>query len=140
MYRIKTDFVRRDKMLTFLGDCKMPKQKMNRGAKVSTVDITDNICKDCGAKHAATKVTWTNGDVVISPPRCKTCQTIYLTNLRVNHTVKCIQLLGNLKSRLKPEEREAVTLAIGNELQVLLDRFAGTATSAMKFDLKAVLA
>lgn len=118
----------------------MAKPKMNRGAKVSAIDITNNICKDCETKHAAVKTTWTNGDVVVSPPRCKTCQTAYLTNLRVNHTVKCIQLLGNLKARLTPEEREAVTLAIGNELQVLLDRFAGTATSASKFDLKAVSA
>ncbi len=116
----------------------MPKQKMNRGAKVSTVDITDNICKDCGAKHEAMKTTWTNGDVVISPPRCKPCQTAYLTNLRVNHTIKDIQLLGNLKGRLTAEQREAVSTAIGNELQVLLDRFAGTAVSAVKFNLAAV--
>ena len=116
----------------------MPKQKMNRGTKVSFVDITDNICKDCGAKHGAMKTTWTNGDIVISPPRCKPCQTAYLTNLRVNHTIKDIQLLGNLKGRLTAEQREAVSTAIGNELQVLLDRFAGTAVSAISFDLKAV--
>lgn len=116
----------------------MPKQKMNRGAKVSTIEIMDNACKDCGEKHEATKVTWTNGDIVISPPRCKPCQTAYLTNLRVNHTIKDIQLLGNLKGRLTKEEREAVTTAIGNELQVLLDRYAGTAVSAVKFNLKAV--
>ena len=47
----------------------MPKQKMNRGSKVSTIDITDNLCKDCGTKHEAIKTTWTNGEVVISPPR-----------------------------------------------------------------------
>lgn len=116
----------------------MPRAKRNRGAKVSTVDITNNTCKDCGTQHTATKVTWTNGDVVISPPRCKVCQTAYLTNLRVNHTIKCIQLLGNLKSRLTTEQRDAVTVVISNELQVLLDRFAGTATSASKFDLKSV--
>jgi len=116
----------------------MPKPKTNRGAKVSTIDITDNICKDCGAKHEAVKTTWTNGDIVISPPRCKPCQTAHLTNLRVNGTIKDIQLLGNLKNRLTPEQREAVATTIGNELQVLLDRFAGTATSAMKFDLKKV--
>lgn len=118
----------------------MPKPKTNRGAKVSTVDITDNICKVCGAKHPAMKTVWTNGDIVISPPRCKPCQTTHLTNLRVNHTIKQIQLLGNLKNRLTPEQREAVAAAVGNELQVLLDRFAGTAMSAMKFDLSAVSA
>ncbi len=118
----------------------MPRQKTNRGAKVSTVDITNNACKDCGTQHAATKITWANGDVVISPPRCKPCQTAHLTNLRVNHTIKDIQLLGNLKARLTTEQRDAVTIVIGNELQVLLDRFAGTATSASKFDLKAVSA
>ena len=116
----------------------MPKQKMNRGAKVSTIDITDNICKDCQTKHEAIKTVWTNGDIVISPPRCKLCQTAYLTNLRVNHTIKDIQLLGNLKKRLSAEQRTAVATVIGNELQVLLDRFAGTAMSASKFDLKAV--
>ena len=113
---------------------------MNRGAKVSTVDITDNICKDCSEKHEAMKTTWTNGDIVISPPRCKPCQTAYLTNLRVNHTIKDIQLLGNLKGRLTAEQREAVSTAIGNELQVLLDRFAGTAVSAVSFNLKSVSA
>ena len=118
----------------------MAKPKTNRGAKVSTIDITNNVCKDCGTQHAATKVTWTNGDIVISPPRCKLCQTAYLTNLRVDHTIKQIQLLGNLKSRLSAKQREAVTMVIGNELQVLLDRFAGTATSASKFDLKSVSA
>jgi len=116
----------------------MAKPKTNRGAKVSTVDIMDNICKDCGAKHSAIKTTWTNGDVVVSPPRCKPCQTAHLTNLRVNHTIKDIQLLGNLKARLTTEQREAVATVIGNELQVLLDRYAGTATSAVKFDLKKV--
>lgn len=114
----------------------MAKPKTNRGAKVSTVDITNNVCKDCGAQHAATKVTWTNGDIVISPPRCKPCQTAHLTNLRVNHTIKDIQLLGNLKARLTTDGREAITTIIGDELQVLLDRFAGTATSANKFELK----
>ncbi len=118
----------------------MPKPKTNRGAKVSTVDITDNICKDCQTKHEAIKTTWTNGDIVISPPRCKPCQTAHLTNLRVNHTIKQIQLLGNLKARLTVEQREAVLTVISNELQVLLDRFAGTATSANKFDLAAVSA
>lgn len=118
----------------------MAKPKVNRGAKVSTVDITDNICKDCSAKHQAIKTTWTNGDIVVSPPRCKPCQTAHLTNLRVNHTIKDIQLLGNLKGRLTPEQREAVATVIGNELQVLLDRFAGTAMSATRFDLKAVSA
>jgi hypothetical protein len=124
--------------IVLFGDCKMAKPKVNRGAKVSTVDITDNICKDCGAKHQAIKTTWTNGDIVVSPPRCKPCQTAHLTNLRVNHTIKDIQLLGNLKARLSPEQREAVATVIGNELQVLLDRYAGTAMSAMKFDLKKV--
>jgi len=116
----------------------MAKPKTNRGAKVSTIDITNNVCKDCGAKHEAMKTTWINGDVVISPPRCKPCQTAHLTNLRVNHTIKQIQLLGNLKARLTTEQRDAVASVIGNELQVLLDRFAGTAMSASKFDLKRV--
>ncbi len=116
----------------------MPKVKLNRGAKVSTVDIVGNPCKDCGTKHEASKTVWTNGDIVISPMRCKPCQTAYLTNLRVNHTIKDIQLLGNLKSRLDSGQREAITTAVGNELQVLLDRYAGTAVSAVKFDLKKV--
>ncbi len=114
------------------------KPKLNRGAKVSTVDVTNNVCKDCQTQHAATKVTWTNGDVVISPPRCVPCQTAHLTNLRVDHTLKQIQLLGNLKSRLSVKQRGAITSAVANELQVLLDRFAGTATSANKFNLKAI--
>lgn len=120
----------------------MPRAKTNRGAKVSTIDITNHVCiaEGCGAKHEATKITWANGDVVISPPRCKVCQTAHLTNLRVNHTIKQIQLLGNLKARLTVEQRNAVSTVIGNELQVLLDRFAGTAMSASKFDLKSVSA
>lgn len=118
----------------------MPKQKKERGAKVSTIDITDNICKECGVKHDAVKTTWTNGDVVVSPPRCKLCQTAHLTNLRVNKTIKDIQLLGNLRTRLSKEQREAVTEAISAEFNVLLDRYSGSTVKSSAFDLKKVKA
>ena len=95
-------------------------------------------CADCGASFKANKVPMDDGTFLITPTRCDGCQTAHLTNLRVNHTIKQIRLLGNLKSRLTPKEREAVTSAVNNELQVLLDRYAGTATSVSGFNLKAI--
>ena len=113
----------------------MPREKSTRGEKVSTVDITDHICKVCQVMHNATKIVYANGDAVISPMRCETCQTNYLTNLRVDNTLKQIKLLGNLKSRLSANQRDAITTAIAIEVQVLLDRFAGTAITQSGFDL-----
>ena len=117
----------------------MAKPKLERG-KVISIDMVKSKCIECKGEYEATKTTYENGDIVVSPMRCVPCQTAHLTNLRVNHTIKQIQLLGNLKARLTTEQRDAVAMVIGNELQVLLDRFAGTATSASKFDLKSVLA
>ncbi len=116
----------------------MPRTKSERGEKVSNVDITDNICKVCQAKHPAVKTVYANGEIVVSPMRCPTCQTNYLTNLRVDNTLKQIKLLGNLKNRLTPKQRDAIISAISQEISVLMDRYAGTAVSAAGFDLSKI--
>lgn len=128
-------------MLTFLGDCKMAKKKTDRG-KVKTVDILkDSKCIDCNNVYESTKTVYENGDVVISPQRCKPCQTAYLTNLRVNKTIKDLQLLGNLKARLKSDAaRKVVVDAIGAEFKVLLDRYSGSTVVSSAFDLKKAMA
>ena len=116
----------------------MAKPKTNRGALV-TIDVIKGKCKDCDKEYEANKMVYEKGEV-ITPLRCKPCQTAYLTNLRVNHTIKQIQLLGNLKARLSPEERVAVISAVKSEIETLMDRYAGSTNIVSAFDLKAVSA
>ena len=116
----------------------MAKPKKERG-KVTNIDIVkDNVCKECGVKHAATKTTYENGEIVISPMRCIPCQTAHLTNLRVNKTIKDLSLLGNLRTRLSKEQRDAVITAITAEVEVLMDRYSGSTIKASAFDLKKI--
>jgi len=129
-------------MLTFFGDCKMAKKKTGQSSErngVKTVDIlNDSKCIACGAKYESTKTVYNNGDVVISPQRCIPCQTAHLTNLRVNKTIKDIQLLGNLKLRLSDIQRQAILDVISNEFNGLCDRYSGSVVKASAFDLKKV--
>lgn len=111
----------------------MVKPKKERTLK--SMDIVKNKCKDCGKEYEATKSEFDNGDITISPPRCVPCQTTHLTELRVNKTIKDISLLGNLKARLSDVQREAVTGAIGNAFNVLLDRYSGSTIKASAFSL-----
>lgn len=114
------------------------KKKIER--TLTKMDIVKNKCKDCGTDHEATKSEFDNGDIVISPPRCKPCQTAHLTNLRVNKTIKDFQLLGNLKARLSDVQREAVVDVIASQVQILCDKYAGSTVQASAFDLKKVKA
>ena len=118
------------------GKKKIERTKIER--TLTKMDIVKNKCKDCQAEYEATKSEFDNGDIVISPPRCPACQTAHLTNLRVNKTIKDMQLLGNLKNRLSDVQREAVVSTISAELNTLLDRYAGSTIKASAFDLKAV--
>lgn len=116
----------------------MAKPKLERG-KVVTIKLVKEKCLDCKAEYEATKTTYENGDIVISPQRCEPCQIVHLTNGRVNTTIKKIQLLGNLKARLKePGQRDAVITAITAAVETLMDRFAGNTVQANAFDLKKV--
>ena len=110
------------------------KGKTDRGT-VKSLDIVKNKCKVCGIEYDANKTIWSNGDTIISPPRCPKCQTAHLTNLRVNKTIKDLSLLGNLKARLSDKQREAVLNAVGNSFQGLMDRYAGTTIQSSAFDI-----
>jgi len=116
----------------------MPEQKKNR--TLTKMDIVKNKCKDCQVEYDANKPTYDDGHTLITPLRCPPCQTTHLTNLRVNKTIKDIQLLGNLKARLSDVQREAVVEALTNEFNGLLDRYKGTAIEISAFDLKKVSA
>ena len=116
----------------------MARTKSERGEKVSTVDIANNECLVCGKTHDATKTVYANGDIVVSPMRCEVCQTNHLTNLRVNGTIEKFKHLGNLKSRLSGKQRDAIIAVIAQELQVLMDKYAGTAVSTRGFDLSKI--
>lgn len=116
----------------------MAKKKAERG-KFLKLDIVKNKCKDCGKDYEANKMIYENGEV-ITPPRCKPCQTAHLTNLRVNKTIKDIQLLGNLRLRLSDVQREAVVAAISAALNILLDRYSGSTIKPSAFDLGEVKA
>lgn len=120
--------------IVLLGECKMAKKKLERG-QVKTIDMVKEKCIECKAEYEGTKTTYENGDIVVSPMRCVPCQTKHLTNLRVNKTIKDFQLLGNLKTRLSDVQREAIVNVIGNQLQVLLDRYSGSTIKASAFDL-----
>ena len=124
--------------IVLLGDCKMAKPKRERG-KVISIDMAKEKCLECKVEYDATKTAYQNGDVVISPKRCVPCQTIHLTNLRVNKTIKDLSLLGNLKARLvQPGQRDAVITAITTAVEALMDRYSGSTVKASAFDLKKV--
>ncbi len=93
-------------------------------------------CKDCGAAYAANKQPMDDGTTLITPPRCTVCQTAHVTNGRVNKAITSFKHIGNLKSRLTTEQRDAITNVLANELQVLLDVFAGNSISTSGFNLK----
>ena len=104
----------------------------------STVGTQTTVCIECQVKYQANKVQKADGTILLTPPRCPTCQTAHLTNIRVNKTIKDFQLLGNLKARLTSAQRDAITDAIGNEYNTLLDRYAGSSVKSSAFDLKRI--
>lgn len=114
----------------------MVKQKAQEQVVKTTQETT---CMDCQKKYDANRIVKPDGTIMLTPPRCEDCQTAHLTNLRVNKTIKDIQLLGNLKTRLdKPGQRDAVITAITSEVEILMDRYAGSTIKASAFDLKKV--
>ena len=113
-----------------------PKQ-VDRGQLVTNVPEKRN-CQDCKKEYLANKMTYENGTIVITPPRCPECQTAHLTNIRVNKALKDLSLIGNLRARLTQEQRQAVMTALTNKLTETADRFAGTAIAASSFNIKRV--
>ena len=101
---------------------------------LSTVEIAQT-CKTCGIKYHANQNTYKDGTVVITPPRCKKCQTIHLTEGRVNKVIMGFKHIGNLKSRLSPKQRDTIISVLGNELKVLMDVYAGNSVSVGGFKL-----
>lgn len=102
---------------------------------VSSVPI-QQTCKDCGISYAANNVTMDDNTTLITPPRCDVCQTAHVVNGRVNKAILAFKHIGNCKARLTKEQREAITGVLGNELQVLMDVFAGNSISVSGFNLK----
>jgi hypothetical protein len=101
------------------------------------------ICtnKDCKADYI-TRATWyNNGDVVISPPRCPSCQTAHIVGVRVDKIQEQMKLLGNLKTRVATsygqDGLEAIKTDISIAFETLLDRLSGNVkTEATKFNLR----
>ncbi len=121
----------------------LPKAKRKRNGEHSKENVVSKevdipaVCTetDCSIQYKAVRITFKNGDVILSPTRCEDCQTAYLANLRVNKVLAGIKHLGNIKSRLSIPQRDAIVKAIHNELTVLLDVYAGTAISTGGFDI-----
>ena len=150
MYRIKTDFVKREtKHCLFKGEIMTepnvvqqiaeltpaaPRAGRPKRELLTTVEIAQT-CKTCGIKYYANQNTYKDGTVVITPPRCKKCQTAHLTEGRVNKVIMGFKHIGNLKSRLSPEQRDAIISVLGNELKVLMDVYAGNSVSVGGFKL-----
>jgi len=101
-----------------------------------TATKIQQTCKDCGASYAANKQPMDDGTILITPPRCQTCQTAHVVNGRVNKAIAGFKGLGNCKARLTKEQRDAIVSVLSNELQVLLDVFAGNSVSVGGFSLK----
>lgn len=124
----------------------MAREKVGKGKRtiVSIKPIKNQKCKDCGKVYVANKAITKDEDgkefTIITPPRCPDCQTAHLTNLRVNKTIKDLQLLGNLKARLSDVQRTAVIDVLSAEFNGLLDRYSGSIVKASAFDLKTVKA
>lgn len=112
-----------------------PKAGRPKRELVTTIEIA-RTCRNCGAKYTANQNTYKDGTVVITPLRCKGCQTAHVTNGRVNRVITGYKHIGNLKARLSPAEREAIISVLGNELKVLMDVFAGNSVSVGGFSLK----
>jgi hypothetical protein len=102
---------------------------------VKTMSIVDSKCFVCGKQYAANKIEYTDGQVTVTPPRCPDCQTVHVTNGRVNKTLKDLALLGNLKARLTAEQRQAILSEIAKHYQALADRYSGTEVKSASFDL-----
>ena len=115
-------------------------RKRQKGEKPERIEPLKRKCDVCGAEYTATKQFYANGDIVITPPRCENCQTVHITNLRVNKAIKDFQLLGNLKARLSDVQRQAVIDVLSAEFNSLLDRYSGSTVKASAFDLKKVKA
>lgn len=94
-------------------------------------------CIVCGVSYDANEIILDGKPTgKITPPRCPKHQTQHLTNVRVNKTIKDIRLVGNLTSRLRPEQRQAVLDAITDVVAVVADRFNNVAdTKEQGFNL-----
>ena len=106
---------------------------------VSSVDL-QQTCKDCSKSYTASNVTFDDKTTLITPPRCDVCQTIHVVDGRVNKVISGYKGLGNCKSRLDKEQREAIVSVLANELKVLMDVFAGNSVSVQGFSLKNIKA
>jgi hypothetical protein len=106
---------------------------------ISSVPI-QQTCKECGVSYQANNVTMDDKTTLITPPRCDACQTEHVVDGRVNKAITAFKHIGNCKPRLTKKQRDAITMVLGNELQVLLDVFAGNSISTSGFSLKNVSA
>ena len=113
----------------------MAKAKTTEKRVVKSMAVIKNKCKDCGVEYEANKIEYTNGSIVITPPRCAACQTRHLTNIRVNKTLKDLTLIGNLKTRLNAEQRQAIVDVLNNGLNEVYQRFTGDVIVSAGFDL-----
>jgi len=118
----------------------MAKAKTTERRIVKSMAVIKNKCKDCGIEYEANRIEYTNGSIVVTPPRCSGCQTSHLTNLRVNKALKDLQLIGNLKLRLNAEQRQAIVDVLNNGLNEVYQRFTGDVVVSAGFDLKTIKA
>ena len=105
---------------------------------VKSMAVVKNKCKDCETEYEANKIEYTNGSIVITPPRCAACQTRHLTNIRVNKALKDLSLIGNLKGRLNKAQREAIVDVLNSGINEVYERFTGDVVASAGFDLMRV--
>jgi len=111
---------------------------MKNERTVKSMAVVKNKCKDCGTEYEANKIEYMDNSITITPPRCAACQTRHLTNIRVNKALKDLSLIGNLKSRLNAEQRQAIVDVLNNGLNEVYSRFTGDVIVTAGFDLMQV--
>ena len=93
------------------------------------------ICKDCGEHYTANKVTYSDGSVTITPPRCEPCQTAHLVNGRVSTLLAKFDHVGNCSARLEAIQKKYILEVIEAKMAELHKRFTGVTVRVGGFDL-----
>lgn len=75
----------------------------------SITTITQN-CVDCGEKFELTKTMYKDGTDKLSVMhgRCERCQSVHLTNVRMDKFIASCTHLGNMTNRLSEQEKEVL--------------------------------
>ena len=102
---------------------------------IKTNQPVSAICKECSTPYTANKVTYSDGSVTITPPRCEPCQTAHLVNGRVSTLLAKFDHVGNCSARLEAIQKKYILEVIEAKMAELHKRFTGVTVRVGGFDL-----